>query len=669
MPGLEVPQQEIYHGIDNFTLFLGQGRDTLQPVEDRAVDLGGGLANEVVDADRQGINQLTASGTSTGIKVAPTAAALPNPGDPARTYGANDLFALELRYDQLLSGVSGTARKDGNIAQVIWRTRGRERQAYSASYDYLSRMSVASYYDITDAGVVSSDQKFREEVSYADARGNIKTLKRNGMYPSGAAWAVGQIDNLTYGYTSGTNKLATVTEAASTSAAKPLGFNPGAGGTGYGYDKNGNLTKDIYKGITAITYNYLNLPGKISFGSSKSITFTYDATGRKLKKVTAGGAGAENYTQYYADGLEYRSTTLEAIYHEEGRLTPKTSTTWQYEYAIRDHLGNSRVTFADKNADGKISVTNSASTNEVLQENHYTPFGLELGYAWMNDAALVDSKYRFGGKELNEDFGLKLNDFGAKWYDPATARWLQVDPLADSYTPYSPYNYTLNNPLRFVDPDGRLVATPDDWVQTSSGAIVHDAAVTDKASAQDRYGSGATYIGESAVIQGSEGTQISLNKGGRITEASFLPTVSVTAQREGDALAVADNVATTTGLATDATEVTAGVAASLAGNAKGYDVGLADLGKSTSALGKITGGVGALKSASDLYNNPSVGNTAKLVYDVALTGAKMHPAAGIGAAVLDLTGTKDSAANGLSRAAEGISYQSWLDFQTITIKR
>ena len=294
------------------------------------------------------INQsgLTTS-TGVGLKVSPTAPVAPNPATVAFSEDGpdgNDLFYLELKYDVLQSGLTGTPRKDGNIAQVIWRTRGRERQAYSATYDYLSRMSVASYYDITDAGTVSSDQKFKEEVTYADARGNIKTLKRNGMYPSGSAWAVGQIDNLTYGYTSGTNKLVTVTEAASTAAAKPFGFNPGAGGTGYGYDKNGNLTKDTYKGITSITYNYLNLPSKISFGSSKSITITYDATGRKLKKVTAGGAGAENYTQHYADGLEYRGTTLEAIYHEEGRLTPKSGGGVQYLVeTVRDLVPDKRV--------------------------------------------------------------------------------------------------------------------------------------------------------------------------------------------------------------------------------------------------------------------------------------------------------------------------------------
>ena len=403
------------------------------------------------------INQsgLTTS-TGVGLKVSPTAPVAPNPATVAFSDDGpdgNDLFYLELKYDVLQSGLTGTVRKDGNIAQVIWRTRGRERQAYSATYDYLSRMSTASYYDITDGGVVSTDQKYKEEVTYADARGNIATLKRNGMYPDGAAWKVGQIDNLTYTSTSGTNRLASVTEAASTAAAKPFGFNPGAVGTGYTYDANGNLIKDTYKGITAITYNYLNLPGKISFSSSKSITFTYDATGRKLKKVTAGGSSAENYTQYYADGLEYRSTTLEAIYHEEGRLTPKTSTTWQYEYSIRDHLGNTRLTFADKNGDNKISVTTVASTNEVLQENHYTPFGLELGYAWMNDAA-ADSKYRFNGIERNEDFGVKLDMADFRSYDPAIGRWLQVDPMADAMPGMTPYRFGFNNPLQFDDPSG-----------------------------------------------------------------------------------------------------------------------------------------------------------------------------------------------------------------------
>ena len=93
-------------------------------------------------------------------------------------------------------------------------------------------------------------------------------------------------------------------------------------------------------------------------GTTKSIEFVYDAAGGKLRKTTTGGAAAENYQQDYADGIEYRAGALEAIYHDEGRLTPQTGGGWQYEYSIRDHLGNTRLTFADKNDCKVINVTN-----------------------------------------------------------------------------------------------------------------------------------------------------------------------------------------------------------------------------------------------------------------------------------------------------------------------
>jgi RHS repeat-associated protein len=110
-------------------------------------------------------------------------------------------------------------------------------------------------------------------------------------------------------------------------------------------------------------------------------------------------------------------------------------------------LGNGRVYFTDK------ATANVINKDDIIQESHYYAFGMEYDiYPWNNTN---DNKYQYNGKELNDDLGLNLTDYGARWYDAAIGRWTTTDPLAEQYRRWSPYNYGVDNPIRFIDPDGR----------------------------------------------------------------------------------------------------------------------------------------------------------------------------------------------------------------------
>jgi RHS repeat-associated protein len=80
------------------------------------------------------------------------------------------------------------------------------------------------------------------------------------------------------------------------------------------------------------------------------------------------------------------------------------------------------------------------------------------------------NKYQYNGKELNQDFGLDWNDYGARFYDPTVSRWWNNDPLSEKAKGYSPYTYVFDNPVRFRDPDGRQAE--DHILYNSAGRIV-----------------------------------------------------------------------------------------------------------------------------------------------------------------------------------------------------
>ena len=401
------------------------------------------------------------------------------------------LFKETLHYNDLRSARlgDGNRRFGGDVSSMEWRSgAGTGTRSYDFAYDGLGRLVSADYGEYGDHVT-----GYGTSYSY-DNMGNLLSLSREGDMTSSLK---GIVDNLSMTYDG--NMLASVSDSApAPSVTGSADFRDGASmAVEYTYDRNGNMTSDLNRRISSVSYNRQNRPARIKH-SGGTETFTYLPDGTKRERTALGKDWSLSRTEYRGN-LVCADDSLKYILFDGGLIAMDGSSP-EYLFFLRDHLGSVRVV---ARSDGK-----------VVQVNHYYPYGMAFAGGGMSGNAGAhpveggvsvaggsleiggetggmelarpgaSQPYRFLGNELYTSNTLGLYDFSARMYDPALGRFLSVDPMAETCLNMTPFAYCGNNPIIRVDPEGEI------W-HIVGGAVV-----------------GAVLEGGSALIQGKTGKEI-----------------------------------------------------------------------------------------------------------------------------------------------------------------
>ena len=168
--------------------------------------------------------------------------------------------------------------------------------------------------------------------------------------------------------------------------------------------------------------------------------YSYLSDGTKAAAFTSASAGIDYVGSFTYTRGNNNSRTLESIAFGGGRIRRTGDNAYAVDYHITDHLGSVRA------------IVNASGA--VVEQNDYSPFGNRHPNGLIQLAA---NRWRFSGKEEQDAaFGIAYSDFGARFYDRSAA-WTAIDPMAEKYYSVSPYVYCNNNPVKFVDSEGRKI--------------------------------------------------------------------------------------------------------------------------------------------------------------------------------------------------------------------
>ncbi|MEV6850597.1 RHS repeat-associated core domain-containing protein [Actinoplanes sp. NPDC051411] len=356
---------------------------------------------------------------------------------PAATYVKSTAYSGSGQLQGRSYGADGTAQR-----QYTYELTGAERLAgvktlvgattvQNDSYGYDAASNLASVTDRTQAAPQTQCYGYDALQRLGDAWTTTTAACTAG--PSGADTAGADPYRLAYTYDP-VGDMTSVADGAtilrySYPVPGPNAIRPHAvtavGGNSYGYDDDGRLTS---RAGSTLTWDDAG-----DLASAATTSFAYSADGDRLLRRDPGA------TTLYLDGTELRlsaGTVSATRYYTSGTSVVALRTASGVQW-----LG------ADQQNSTQIGVD---STTGTVSRQRYLPYGAHRG----DTDALPATDRGFLGK--TEDASTGLDQVGARYYDPATARFIFPDPFRNLGRPQSlnPYSYSEGNPTTLSDPTG-----------------------------------------------------------------------------------------------------------------------------------------------------------------------------------------------------------------------
>ncbi|KAF2514161.1 hypothetical protein E0W68_13785 [Flavobacterium salilacus subsp. salilacus] len=301
----------------------------------------------------------------------------------------------------------------------------------------MNRLTEAQYINVGNYTLVDYPTEIEDYTTQNilyDKNGNLIRLHRTGLT---AANTIDRIDMLNYTYLPNSNRLKAVADEAD--IVKGFRDDTNNNTMDYDYDLNGNMTKDLNKGIgtqstKGITYNHLNLPVQVTFSGSQTgtVNYIYDATGAKMQKKVVDN-GNVTVTDY-ANRFIYENGVLKSFSHPEGYVrVPEPDNDeyhpdkFDYIYQYKDHLGNVRLSYADANGNGLI--------DDAQQFND----GFESQSGWTSD---TDSQYTAWNLSDYDSYNTHTGNYSGRIDNPGSTEkfvhssyWMPINnSVATQYT-------------------------------------------------------------------------------------------------------------------------------------------------------------------------------------------------------------------------------------------